>query len=163
MRKRRELKPKVYYHVTAKISWENYIFEDNDVKKLYRNVLKEAKTKFNFTLKNYIIMANHIHLLIKPHAGNSLSSIMKWIQQTFACRYNSIYKNKGHVWGDRFYSVILSCRKRVAQVFKYIASNSERLQNPIDAKEYQYGGVYEIIRNIFHVVDPPGFLEMLIE
>lgn len=54
MRKARVLKPKVYYHVTATANRKEYIFDifdNNEIKELYLDVLKEARKKFNFTLK----------------------------------------------------------------------------------------------------------------
>jgi hypothetical protein len=32
---------------------------------------------------------------------------MKWIKQTFAVRYNLLTGRTGHIWGDRYWSVIL--------------------------------------------------------
>ena len=159
MRKLRQLKPKAYYHVTTRVNWQFYIFDDDNIKMMYRQVLKDARKKYKFTLKNYVIMGNHVHLLIKPWVGESLSLIMKWIQQTFAKRYNVLHNRTGHVWYDRFHSVLITCKERLIQVFHYISKNPEKVIDPVDSIKYKFGGLYEIYHKIFDVLDPPGFLE----
>ncbi|MDR1058639.1 MAG: hypothetical protein LBL43_03740, partial [Treponema sp.] len=42
-----------------------------------------------------------------PADGLGLPAILKWMKQTFAVRYNQLTGRTGHVWGDRYWSVIL--------------------------------------------------------
>jgi hypothetical protein len=44
---------------------------------------------------------------IKPADGLSLPEILKWLKQTFAVRYNVKTGRIGHIWGDRYKSVIV--------------------------------------------------------
>lgn len=162
MRKARVLKEKSYYHVTAKSNRKEFIFKTQKIKQLYMDVLKKAKKKFNFTLKNFCIMDNHIHLLIKPWVGECLSTIMKWIQQIFAYRFNKLFGYGGHVWYERFFSEIIRSKKRIITVFNYITENPIRANLVNKAEDYKYGGFYWIKQKIFDLVDPPGFLIFLI-
>lgn len=163
MRKARIIKRKVYYHVSAMANRKEFIFNNVEIKKLYQDILKEARKKFNFTLKNYCIMDNHIHLLIKPWVGESLSIIMKWIQQVFAGRFNKLNGYVGRVWRERFYSSILETKKRIAKVFLYIVDNPIRAKLIDKPDEYKYGGLYWIKKRIYDLVDPPGFLESIVK
>jgi hypothetical protein len=36
-----------------------------------------------------------------------LPAIMQWLKQTFAQRYNALTGRTGHIWGDRYWSLIL--------------------------------------------------------
>jgi hypothetical protein len=44
---------------------------------------------------------------IKPADGLELPTIMKWLKQVFAQRYNRAEGRIGHIWGDRYGSRIL--------------------------------------------------------
>jgi hypothetical protein len=44
---------------------------------------------------------------IKPADGFQLPDIMQWLKQTFAARFNVIDGRTGHIWGDRYWSMIL--------------------------------------------------------
>jgi hypothetical protein len=44
---------------------------------------------------------------IKPADGLSLPDILKWMKQTFAVRYNRLTGRIGHIWGDRYWSMVL--------------------------------------------------------
>jgi putative transposase len=93
------------YYVTSKI--------DHD----------EAKLKFHFRLWDFCIMGNHIHCLIKPGKDGNLSKIMQWIKCNFAKAWNKANGRKGHVWGERFYSRIISGITDFLRVREYIVEN----------------------------------------
>ncbi|MDR1229790.1 MAG: hypothetical protein LBK61_00145, partial [Spirochaetaceae bacterium] len=42
-----------------------------------------------------------------PADGLQLPEIMQWIKQTYAVRYNVHDGRTGHIWGDRYQSVIV--------------------------------------------------------
>jgi hypothetical protein len=51
--------------------------------------------------------ADRLTFYIKPANGLALPDILKWMKQTFAVRYNRLTGRIGHVWGDRYWSLIL--------------------------------------------------------
>jgi putative transposase len=71
-------------------------------------------------------MDNHIHFLIKPGEGANLSQIMQWIKCNFAKAWNKAHGLKGHVWGERFYSRIITTMLDFLRVMVYIAENPVR-------------------------------------
>ena len=122
----RKLAENVAYHVTARIHRREMIFENDDLKALFLDVVNSAKAKYDFSLRNFCIMGNHIHLDITPRAGASLSKIMQWILGVFASKFNKMYKHDGHVWYDRFKSKIIESFEQLVNTFSYIANNPVR-------------------------------------
>ena len=94
MRKPRILQEDATYHITAKINRGEHLFESDETKSLFIDVVKRAKMKYKFSIKNFVIMDNHIHFLIEPK--DNLSRIMQWILSVFAVYYNKMYKLTGH-------------------------------------------------------------------
>ena len=102
MRKPRILCEGATYHVVAKINRGEDALEADDMKRLFMMVIKRAKKKYMFSIKNFVIMDNHAHFLIEPKENENLSRIMQWVLSVFAIYYNKIHKLTGHLWRFRF-------------------------------------------------------------
>ena len=156
MRKNRKLLEGAEYHVTARINRGEMIFLNPGDRELFVEILKRAKKRFNFSLKNFCIMGNHVHFLIKPGPGVSLSKIMQWLLGVFAQSWNKRHGLSGHLWGERFFSRIISGILDFLRVFLYID------QNPVVAGladhpgQWEYGGAWHqknMINGIIDLID----------
>ena len=140
MRRNRKLLEGAEYHVTARINRGEMIFQNYEDRELFLAILKRARKKYVFSLKNFCIMGNHIHLLIKPGKGESLSKIMQWILGVFAQLWNRKYKFSGHLWGDRFFSRILLGILDFLRVFIYIDYNPVIAGMVEKPEQWEHGG-----------------------
>ena len=68
------------------------ILESDSIKDMFLSVLKEAKRKYRFQIENICIMGNHVHLIIRPDVGESLSSIMQWALRSFCHEVQSAFR-----------------------------------------------------------------------
>ncbi|MDR1949610.1 MAG: transposase [Spirochaetaceae bacterium] len=158
MRKLRELQQGAEYHVTARINRGEMVFSPREEKVLFIQVIKRAKKKYKFQIKNFCIMENHIHLLIKPGKDESLSRIMQWILSVFAMAWNRKHDISGHVWGQRFFSRIITGIVDLIGVFIYID------RNPVEAHiverpwEWEYGGLWHHRNGIEDIVEKPEYI-----
>ena len=157
MRKPRVLQIGAKYHVSAKINRGEHIFEPNEIKNLFLEIVKRAKKKYEFSLKNFVVMDNHIHFIIEPLKNESLSKIMQWILFVFAMRYNKIHNITGHVWQNRFWSKIIDGIHQLVDTFKYISKNPVKAEMVTKAEEYEYCGLHYILKGIYDIVDRPDF------
>ena len=129
--------------------------DHDEIKELFITVLSSAKKKYSFKILHYSVMSNHIHLLIEPGTGTSLSKLMQWILSVFAIRFNKINGFKGHVWYDRFKSVIVRNFIQFINTFNYITNNPVKAGICMDARKYIYCGLYELVRGRYKIMDPP--------
>ena len=155
MRKRRRLLDGADYHVTAMINRSEMILSAEGEKKLLLTVIERAKKRYHFQIKNFCIMNNHIHLLIKPGKNESLSRIMQWILSVFAMAWNRKHNLKGHVWGERFYSRVVEGIVDFLRVFIYIDDNPVNAQLVNHSWEWRFCGLWHHYHNIKTVTDPP--------
>jgi REP element-mobilizing transposase RayT len=123
------------------------------VKLLFLAVVAMAKKKFKFKLWNFVIMGNHIHFLIKPEDGASLSRIMQYIKCNFAKMWNKMHNTKGHVWGNRFFSRIIKDEEDFATVSAYIDQNPVKAGLVKAAEEWHFGGLFCKLKGMFWLVD----------
>ena len=71
-------------------------------------------------------MDTHIHILIKPDNGESISDIMKFIKQCFTQWLNRRFGIKGTAWEARFFSKIVEFTEDIVRTFIYIEQNPIR-------------------------------------
>ena len=131
----------VKYHVTAKANRGEMSFEDAAIKELMIDIIKRAKQKYTFALDNFCLMDNHIHIMIYPGKGESLSKIMQWILGVFAAAYNRHKKQKGHVFGERFKSKIIETLQQYIRTYDYIANNPVKAKMVNHPTDYKYNGI----------------------
>jgi putative transposase len=134
------------------------IFTSTADKELLLTVFRQAKRKFHFQIFNFCIMNNHIHLLIKPGLGESLSKIMQWILSVFAMRWNRKHCLTGHVWGARFFSRIIEGILDYLKTFLYLDDNPVRARMVERPEQWRYGGLWHHKTRIGGIVEAPSRL-----
>ena len=143
------------YHVTARINRGEMVLKTEDEKLLMLTVIKRAKKKYRFQIKNFCIMNNHLHLLIKPGENESLSRIMQWILSVFAMAWNRKHNLNGHVWGERFYSRIIIGIVDFLRVFIYIDDNPVNAQLIDCSWKWKFGGLWHHHHGLAAITDEP--------
>jgi hypothetical protein len=101
------LKPDVWYEIRTAINNRERLFQERRALSLFDRVLTEAKNHFVFEIRGLRLADDLLSFYIKPADGFELPWILKWIKQTFAVRYNLLAERTGHIWGDRYWSLIL--------------------------------------------------------
>jgi REP element-mobilizing transposase RayT len=107
MRKLRELQQGVWYEISTQINNREPLFGEKKAREILRRVFREAELRFTFGIQGLSFEGDLLKFYIRPKDGLELPEIMKWINQTFAQRYNRAMGRTGHIWGDRYWSRIL--------------------------------------------------------
>jgi len=158
MRKPRRLVDGARYHVVARANRREFILESDRIKDMLLSVIAQARRRFKFSIDTVCIMDNHIHLLLRPNDGESLSRIMQWILSVFAIRFNRFFGLIGHVWYDRFKSVVIGGLRQFARAYSYITENPVVARLVAQAEEYRYGGAGVRRTSIWRILDPPHLI-----
>ncbi|MCM8801202.1 MAG: transposase [Candidatus Omnitrophica bacterium] len=69
------------------------------------HLIKETAYKFNFNVWSFVLMPNHIHLLVKFFEVNA-SQAMKNLYERYADYFNKKYERKGHVFYGPYRSAL---------------------------------------------------------
>ena len=94
------------YHVINRGNYRSWIFETEGARKSFRKCLEEACSSMGWRLHGWCLMGNHYHLCIEtPHPN--LVEGMRWLQSTFANRFNRFRKTNGHVFQGRYHAILL--------------------------------------------------------
>jgi REP element-mobilizing transposase RayT len=107
MRANRVLVAKGWYWVSTDVNNREGVFRLPRAVRLLREVLSEARGVYEFEVRGLRVDADRVSFYINAVDGFQLPDIMQWIKQTFAVRYNVGHGRIGHVWGERYWSVVL--------------------------------------------------------
>jgi putative transposase len=94
----------VAHHVTQRGNGRRVIFDTDSDRFVYRGLLGEFSRKRRLTILGYCLMPNHIHLIVVPHATDSMAVTLREVHGRYAAYLNSRQTVTGHVWQGRYYS-----------------------------------------------------------
>jgi REP element-mobilizing transposase RayT len=162
MRKSRQILPGARYHIIARANRYEFIFQKREMKELFLSLLRRAKKRFRFAIETFCIMDSHIHLIIRPLKGESISKIMQWLLSVFAIRFNKHFGLVGHVWLDRFKSFILFTDAQRMKAHIYILFNPVAAGLVKQPTNYRYSAAHLILSGDFSFLEkpPPKILEL---
>jgi putative transposase len=82
----------------------------------------------------YVLMTNHVHLLVTPEAPENVSNLMKHVGQRYAQYVNRKHRRTGSLWEGRFRSSIVDSERYLLVCQRYIELNPVRagmVRNPV--------------------------------
>ena len=105
---------------------------------LLLEVVEQVRRRYYFAVVGYVIMPEHIHLLLtEPKRGNPLK-VMQAIKQGFARRFLNRLRaseepppsdsrntalDDGHIWQARFYDFVVFTEKKRVEKLRYMHRN----------------------------------------
>ena len=131
------------YHILTRGNNKQDIFKDEEDFQKYIDILKKYKEKYHFKLYHYVLMTNHVHLVIETtEEGGELAQIMKGINISYAQYFKTKYKYTGHFWQDRFKSIIISKDEYLLACGSYVELNPVRAGMVKEPKEYPWSSYH---------------------
>lgn len=113
------------YHVTNRGNYRRAIFARPDAAEAFYGCLDEASLSFGWRVHAFMIMGNHFHLVVETPEPN-LSLGMKWLQGTWAQRFNRFRGLMGRPFQGRYAAKHIEPGHGLAQVAHYTHLNPVR-------------------------------------
>ena len=126
-----------FYHVVTRGNQRQKIFKDKSDFLKYLEILTSYKNRYNYFLYAYVLMSNHIHLLVETQK-NPLSKILQGINQSYTVYFNRKYKTVGHLFQGRYKAIICDKEEYLLSLIKYIHLNPLRAKVVKTLEEYQW-------------------------
>jgi len=114
-----------FYHVITRGNRKEPIFLDDDDKNQFLNRVKEYKNRYDFILYAFVLMDNHLHLLIETKKIR-LSKIMQGLLQAHTQWHNRKYKTVGHLFQGRYKAILCDKNTYLLGLVRYIHLNPSR-------------------------------------
>ena len=162
-RKQRIEFPGAVYHIISRGNYRKELFLSENTGKAFERTIFETVERCGWKLYAYVIMSNHYHLAVETPEPNLVDG-MKWLQSTFATRFNRLHNERGHVFQGRYKSIIIGEGRSLLGLVDYIHLNPVRagICNIADLKDYSLSSYPKYFkRTPLDGLYREGFLEML--
>jgi putative transposase len=127
------------YHVLTRGNNRQNLFKKEADYETYLDILLKYKQRYCFRLYHYVLMTNHVHLVIETMPkGGELSEIMKGINLSYAQYYKRKNEHTGHFWQDRYKSILVSKDNYLLACGSYVELNPVRAGMVDDPKDYRW-------------------------
>jgi putative transposase len=120
------LSPSRTFFVTTKTSMGRTLLQSERNAKLLIDVLRSYVTARKFRLHDFVVMPDHLHLLITVDGDTTIERAMQFIKGGFSYRLKKDFGYVGEVWQRGFSEVRVDDRESFLQHRKYIAENPIR-------------------------------------
>ena len=100
-------------------------YADEDYQ-FYLDWLKEYARDTDCAVHAYVLMTNHVHLLLTPAKESSAGALMKRLGQRYVQYINRTYQRSGTLWEGRFRSCIAQQENYLLICQRYIELNPVR-------------------------------------
>lgn len=104
----------------------------------YLDTLHELSRKYACEIHAYVLMTNHVHLLLTPQKTTSASLLMKHLGQRYVQYINRNYRRSGTLWEGRFRSCLTQSEDYVLACYRYIELNPVRAAMVERPEEYRW-------------------------
>ena len=118
--------PGLPQHVTARGHNKSDCFHAEFDRRVYLKYLREGLGDTGCELHAYVLMTNHVHLLVTPRREGGLSRLMQQIGRRY-CRFvNRVYSRTGPLYESRFRSSLVDAEAYFLECMRYIELNPVR-------------------------------------
>ncbi len=152
-----------FYHIIIRGNQKQKIFKDKDDFSTYLKILNRYKKRYNYLLFAYILMSNHIHLLIMTREI-PLSKILQGINQSYTMYFNRRHNKVGHIFQGRYKAILCDWDGYILSLLKYIHYNPVRARIVKSIDEYQWSSHHSYIKKHNNdIIDTDRILRMFSE
>ena len=108
----------------------------------YLDDLAEQSRRFGCTIHAYVLMTNHVHLLLTPAKADSAGLMMKHLGQRYVQYVNRVYRRSGTLWEGRFRSCLTQSEDYVLACYRYIELNPVRAGMVRHPRDYRWSSFH---------------------
>jgi putative transposase len=105
---------------------------------VYLDMLRECAYDVGCALHAYVLMTNHVHLLLSPDSECSVSTMMQRLGQRYVQYFNRRHGRTGTLWEGRFRSSLVQDERYFLACHRYIELNPVRAQMVERPADYRW-------------------------
>jgi len=135
--------PRIYlsgcsYHIVQRGNNREPCFYTDLDYAVYLTYLKESSETYGVNIHAYVLMTNHVHMLVTPLKHGDISRMMQSLGRKYVRYFNTQYQRTGTLWEGRFKSNIIDSERYLLTVYRYIELNPVRAKMVSHASEYPW-------------------------
>lgn len=130
--------PGLPLHVTQRGVNRAATFLDDEDFARYHQHLGEVLAEHDIALHAYVLMTNHVHMLLTPPLAGRLSAAMCQLGRRYVPAFNRKHGRTGTLWEGRFKTCLVDSDRYALTVQRYIELNPVRAGMTASAGAYRW-------------------------
>jgi putative transposase len=143
------------YFVTLSAHQRQSLFQSQRATELFLSTLLSYRDQHKFLVHEFVVMPNHVHLLITPQPGVALERAIQFIKGGFSFRAGRELGIKEEIWQRGYVD------HRIRDTVDYSHHRNYIWSNPVNARlsDVAQGFRYSSASGAFHLDFPPQGLK----
>jgi len=104
----------------------------------YLRCLKHAADNYGCKVHAYVLMTNHVHLLVTPEGKESIGQLFQGLGRHYVRYVNETYQRHGGLWEGRHKGNIIQSQSYLLSCMRYIEMNPVRAGMVDHPAEYRW-------------------------
>jgi putative transposase len=115
--------PGLPYHLVQRGNNREACFFEPENYQFYLELLRENAKRYRVAVHAWVLMTNHVHLLLTPENELSISRMTRALGSRYAQYLNKNYKRTGTIWEGRHKSSPVHAQEYLLKCYRYIELN----------------------------------------
>ena len=137
-RKARFYAPGIPCHIVQRGNNRQACFFSNEDYALYINILTEALEAYSVKLHAFVLMTNHVHLLMTPSCHEGISKVMQSTGRKYVRYINGLHNRTGTLWEGRHKASLIDSTNYLLSCQRYIELNPVRANMVMLPGDYRW-------------------------
>ena len=133
--------PGTPHHITQRGNGRQRTFFSDSDYRLYRDLLKEQCAANGVAVWSWVLMPNHVHLILVPSHEDSLRAALSKVHRAYAGHIHARERRTGHFWQGRYGCVAMD-EVHLAAAIPYVALNPVRAGLVTRAQDWAWSSVH---------------------
>jgi putative transposase len=125
-------------HVIIRGNNRQPIFCDDSDYRFLLEKMSQACEKHDCEIHAYVLMTNHIHLLITPQTEQSIGKAIQSVGRYYVQYFNYMYRRTGTLWEGRYRATLIDSDQYLLLCSRYIELNPVRANMVAHPSEYPW-------------------------
>lgn len=135
--------PDIPQHVIQRGNNRSVCFFSDDDYAVFLDKLREFSIKHKVAVHSYVLMTNHIHLLLTPSTEDGVSRLIQTLSSYYVRYINQTYNRTGSLWEGRYKSSLVDSDNYFLLVSRYIELNPVRADMVDHPSEYPWSSYHK--------------------
>lgn len=142
-------------HVIIRGNNREPIFYATEDYQYYLSKLNDACKKHECELHAYVLMTNHVHLILTPSTEGGVSKTIQMLGRYYVQYFNYNYQRTGTLWEGRYKASLIDSTHYLLTCYRYIELNPSRAGMVNHPSEYPWSSYrYNALGGVDYNVTP---------
>ena len=133
--------PNQPHHVIQRGNDRQTIFRETEDYAAFLGWLREAARQFKVAIHAYVLLPDHLHLLVSPSDDTGLGKMMQWVGRHYVPYFNGKYRRTGTLWQGRYRATVIDSEQYFLLCSRYIESHPVRAALVSAPEDYPWSSI----------------------